>query len=198
MMKNGRTGSLLALRSAASEANAPVGEKRNDIDEVGDVVVIDIDHLLAGFVAGLDRRGANTETGTLGQAECAVRAEQGRHVRHIAGDPADRATKQRTQVAALVIAGDDVLAPHRDSAEGLLIAVMRGAVGILDDSKRGQGGFGVKAEHLGMPFVAQRGDGGATDGSGIDSIQIFDALIMQVTTGCRLCRGGQKPHCQRQ
>ena len=56
----------------------------------------------------------------------------------------------------------------------------------------------INLEHLGMPFVAQRGDGGATDGAGIGSIQTLDALIMQVTTGCRLCRGGQKPHCHRQ
>ena len=119
---------------------------------MGGVVVIDVNHLLAGFVAGLDRSAAGTETGALGICKRSAGSDPGRCGRNVVGKTTNRTTEQRTQISILVIAGHHMFAPNRDATKGLLVAIVKGAISIRTGGEHTQGGLSVQVQHFSMTF----------------------------------------------
>ena len=125
---------------ASTITNGRVGEppagvsakKLTDVGHAGAAVVVDEDHLADLLALDEQRRGAAAEARPLADGE---RRGPGRSAWRVAGSSLARPPTLRpnrsAHVAVRVFADDDLLAPDRDAAEGLLVAVVAGAVRVL-------------------------------------------------------------------
>ena len=121
-------------------------------------------------------------------------AEPGAVDRQFAGQAVDLAAEQRRARCRRVFADDHLLAEHRHAAEGLLVAVVVGAVACRWRwLQHAQARFGIQAEHLGMALAGHRGDAKSLRGKEIVAVEAGDIGAVQVRTqGIAGAGGGQE------
>ncbi len=173
-----------------------VGEEIDDIGHVRHVVVIDVDHLPVGNVLDLHRGDELAEGRRLRGCQGIARADQRRPHRDFRGQAAYRASEQGTQVAARVLGDHDMLAPDRDAAEVLLVAIVLGSIRIGAGGDRAQGGLAIHAEHFRMPFAAGRRRPDSCRSGCVAGSKAARVLLVQVHARCRLRRRSNDSHCQ--
>jgi len=131
------------------------------------------------LVAGLHRRVALAEAEVLADVERLVAGELRRAGRDLGREAVDAAAEQAVHGAVLL--GDrDALAEHRQATEGLLVAVVLGAVGIFGIADLLQAGQRIQAEHLGVALAGLGGDGEARGGGLVLMVELGDRLPVQV------------------
>ena len=104
---------------------------------------------------------------------------------------------------SLVFADDHLLAEHRHAAEGLLVAVVAGAVLVDVRAQLAQARVGVHVEHFGVALAGLQCDARTSGDSLVLRVDLGDVEAMQVGALCsdRTLRGereggGSRECCQ--
>ena len=174
-----------------------IGEHFENIRDVGAVLVIDEDHLARVFAHHFPVALATAEGCRLADRQCVGAGELRGDRRQLAGQVADFVTEKAADVATLVFGNDDLLAPYRQAAEGLLVTGVLGAVLVLGAGEQLQAGLGVQAEHLGVAVGSFGRHAGGGSGEFVLAVEQGDILGVQVATDSGVGRSHGKCQGQR-
>ena len=154
-------------------------------------VVVDEDHKVGFFVLGAVGRHAATEVVALAGGERGAPGDPGRGGDDVLVQATDHVAEQLAHVTGAILADHDAFAEHRDTAEGLVIAVVAHAT-VFALGLHQQARIRVRTDELLMAGMRHRSDAAVGGDALVLLLELREVFRVQVGPAGSLCAGGDK------